>query len=256
MKRIYLALLAVLLLSGLSAAQESIPQVKVQFAKGTSSKTIKATLKGRQTIDYVVRAAAGQVMKVSMKTSNGANYFNVIPPGETDVAIAIGQTNGNNYEGTLPSSGDYKIRVYLMRSAARVNQVANYTLTIGVTGKVQATSNASASTKTSNDTIDRAAQGKFNATGPVTCAQHAGQPMGQCDMGVARASGGTATVVVKLPDGRKRMIFFTNGKATGSDWSQADGGNGKFSVTKEGDLYKITVSNERYEIPEAVVFGG
>jgi len=101
----------------------------------------------------------------------------------------------------------------------------------------------------------RAGQGKFDATGKRPCAQAKGQPMGQCPFGVARDSGGTATVSITLPDGRKRAIFFENGKAIGADLSQADG-NMDFSYTKEADLYIINAGNERYEIPEAVIYGG
>ena len=36
--------------------------------------------------------------------------------------------SGNQYEGTLPENGEYKIRVYMMRSAARRNEKANYRL--------------------------------------------------------------------------------------------------------------------------------
>lgn len=38
--------------------------------------------------------------------------------------------------GTLPVDGDYTVRVYLMRSAARRNETAEYTLTVGITGQV------------------------------------------------------------------------------------------------------------------------
>jgi hypothetical protein len=30
----------------------------------------------------------------------------------------------------------------------------------------------------------------------------------------------------------------------------------RFRATKRADLYKIDAGNERYEIPEAVIFGG
>jgi hypothetical protein len=63
-----------------------------------------------------------------MVTDNGANYFNIIAPGKADEAMFIGSTSGNQYEGVLPASGDYKVRVYLMRSAARRDEVANYRL--------------------------------------------------------------------------------------------------------------------------------
>ena len=118
-----------------------------------------------------------------------------------------------------------------------------------------AESNAGVDDEDSANSAVRAGQGKFDATGKIPCAQAKGQPMGQCSFGVARDGGGTATVSVNLPDGRKRAIFFENGKPTGADLSQADG-NMDFSYTKEADLYMIKAGNERYEIPEAVIYGG
>jgi hypothetical protein len=109
--------------------------------------------------------------------------------------------------------------------------------------------------KSQASSSERAGQGQFDATGKIPCAQYKGQPMGQCSYGVARDGGGSATVVVTRPDGRKRAIFFEKGKAIGADLSQADG-NMDFSATKEADLYKIKAGDERYEIPEAVIYGG
>ena len=102
---------------------------------------------------------------------------------------------------------------------------------------------------------ERAGQGQFDARGPVGCAMQPGQMMGQCQAAVARDGGGTATVVVTRPDGRKRFIFFEKGKAVSADLSQADG-NMTFRATKSSDLYRIDAGNERYEIVEAMVFGG
>ena len=92
----------------------------------------------------------------------------------------------------------------------------------------------------------RAGQGKFNATGKIPCAQAPGQPMGQCGFGVARAGAGSAVVSVTMPDGRRRMIMFENGKATGADLSQADG-DMSFSAKKGADLYMIRAGKERYD---------
>jgi len=66
--------------------------------------------------------------------------------------------------------------------------------------------------------------------------------MGQCDFGV---DGDAATIVVTLPDGRKRPIFFENGKAVGADTSQADGDK-PFRVEEEADLYLIRVGDVRF----------
>ena len=38
----------------------------------------------------------------------------------------VGSTSGNQFEGTLPANGDYKVRVYLMRSAGRRGEAAKY----------------------------------------------------------------------------------------------------------------------------------
>jgi len=106
-----------------------------------------------------------------------------------------------------------------------------------------------------DDSALRAGQGKFDATGKIPCAQDVGQPMGQCEFGVARAGGGYATVVIKKPDGRTRAIYFRMAKPMGADTSQADG-YPEFRSTKENDLHLIRIGNERYEIPDAVVLGG
>jgi heat shock protein HslJ len=106
-----------------------------------------------------------------------------------------------------------------------------------------------------DDSSLRAGQGRFDATGPLSCAFAAGQPMGQCEFGVARAGGGYATVVIRKPDGRTRAIFFRMGRAIGADTSEADGAK-SFRATREGDLSMIRVGDERYEIPDAVILGG
>lgn len=105
------------------------------------------------------------------------------------------------------------------------------------------------------DSSLRAGQGAFDATGPIACAQADGEPMTWCNLGVARDGGGTATVVITRPDGRTRAIFFIDGVANGADTSEADGYH-EFSAERQGDVTLIRVGPERYEIPDAVIFGG
>jgi hypothetical protein len=98
-------------------------------------------------------------MNISMATNNGANYFNIMEPGETEVAIFDGSTRSNQYEGTLSKSGDYKIRVYMMRSAARRNEVANYRLEMIISNP----ENSSGGDATVSGT-------NYNATGNIPCS--------------------------------------------------------------------------------------
>ena len=131
-----LLLVAAIALTSLVAptfAQDARREV-VQFASGTSSATLKDKITGYESVEYVLGAAAGQTMTVSMKTDNASAYFNVIPPA-SDEAMFIGSTSGNDFTATLHANGDYVIQVYLMRNAARRNEVANFTLTVGVSGK-------------------------------------------------------------------------------------------------------------------------
>ena len=106
-----------------------------------------------------------------------------------------------------------------------------------------------------DDSALRAGQGSSTPSGPLPCAWQAGQPMGQCEFGVARAGGGYATVVVTQSDGRTRAVFFRMGIPVGADTSQADG-YGMFRATKESDLTAFGSATSDYEIPDAVVLGG
>lgn len=241
MKTLSLALAFAALATTLPALAE-IQTQPVQFKKGTSSATINGSIKGDKIVDYVLRAKMGQRMQVLFKPSNDSAYFNVLPPGSEGEAIFIGSNEGNEWTGTLPASGEYKVRTYLMRNAARRNESSTYTLSIDIAAM-------------SASHIERAAQGQFDATGSIPCAANKGQPMTTCQMGVARGTGGSASVKVTFADGHSRFIFFENGQATGADLSQADG-DMSFSVSKESDLYKIQAGHERYEIYEAVIFGG
>jgi hypothetical protein len=114
---------------------------------------------------------------------------------------------------------------------------------------------AAASSSKRPPASERAGQGRFDASGPVDCAEHPGQPLRQCQAAVARDPGGTATIVVTRPDGRKRAIFFENGNPVGADLSQADG-NMKFHGINRGGMFHIEAGDERYEFIEAFVFGG
>lgn len=226
------------------AQSSNIRTQRVQFKPGTNSATIQGTIKGYQTVDYMVNAKQGQSMTVSMATKNTATYFNILEPGQTEVAIFNGSTSGNQFKGTLKQSGNYRIRVYMMRSAARRNEVANYRLEINVAGTGSTSSGGDATVPGTN----------YNATGNIPCSIGGGQPTTSCPFGVIREGKGNGTVTITKPDGRKRVIFFQSGKAIRYDQSQAD--RGTFSASRQGDLTIIRIGQERYEIPDAVIFGG
>jgi hypothetical protein len=133
MKTLGLSLL--LLFSSLPAlAADDIREERVHFQAGTSGATVKGHLRGRDDVDYVLKAKAGQHMTVELHSDNPQNYFNILPPGSSDEAIFVGSSSGNRFDGTLPDSGDYRVRVYLMRAAARRDEQAHYSLNIHIGG--------------------------------------------------------------------------------------------------------------------------
>ena len=79
------------------------------------------------------------------------------------------------------------------------------------------------------------ARGKFEANGNIFCVRALGQPMTQCEFGIARAGGGYSTVLMAKPDGRTRAIFSRMGKAICADASEAERNVGKFRAAGEDD---------------------
>jgi hypothetical protein len=170
-------------------AEGDLRTERVHFAKGASNAVVKGTITGYQTVDYVLGAAKGQSMNVSMATDNTASYFNILAPGETEVAFFNGSMGENQYEGVLPATGDYKIRVYMMRSAARRNEKANYRLEMNVTDATHGASGGDALVPGTG----------YHATAQISCVAERGKPMSQCDAGVKRTAGG-GSVHVTTPD--------------------------------------------------------
>lgn len=214
----------------------------VQFAKGKLSTTIKGVVKGDQAIDYTLRGKAGQTMSVDLKSNKGGNSFNVLPPG-SEAAIAIGDTLGNKWTGQLPTDGEYRIRVFLNRSAARRNETAKYTLTVGITGHFDA----------------KVAGTNYHATGTVPCSVGT-DPEGSsnCSFGVVRSGPGKAEVHlapigfdVILHKDAVRVLHFSGNSVTSPN------PDAKVQFTKQDDNWSVSVDDFNfYIIPDAVISGG
>lgn len=109
-------------------------QSRIAFAPGSSSKTIRGVIAGREGATYRIRVSAGQRLSVGLRTRNGSTYFNVSPAGGGE-ALFIGSRDGDIFDGIAPYSGDYVIDVYLMRNAARRGEASQFTLNVEVTGR-------------------------------------------------------------------------------------------------------------------------
>lgn len=234
-----------------AVSAQGVRQQRVSFARGASSAAVQGSVKGDDTIDYVLGARAGQTMRVTLKSSSASNYFNVLPPGSETAIANTSASTSNSWAGALPADGDYRIRVYLMRSAARRGESANYTLTVAITG---------AAAPPQARTGDAKVPGTpFHATGAVPCSVGTdARESAQCSFGVIRQGGGRAEVHLQSPgfdvalhkDG-VRVLRFAGDAVTSANASE------KVTVEKHGDMYLVSVNGYYfYSIPDAVIVGG
>jgi hypothetical protein len=231
-------------LVSMAAADAGIRQEKVQFAKGASSTLIKGQIKGDTTIDYVVRAAAGQTLSVKLQKTNPQNYFNVMSPGSTGSAMFVGDS-GESYAGVLPTDGDYIVRVYLMRAAARRGESSDYTLTVGASGMALGPNSAS------KDALIPGTS--YHASAKVKCVPAFETAPRECDAFVIRR-GFDGTATIDIPGSAdKRSILFIKGKPTASNAQAVDA----LTSERKGDVTIVKLgTSERYEIPDVLVTGG
>ncbi len=246
---LFTATLFTALIAAQVQADDQMRTERVHFAPGATSAVIAGSIEGRESLDFLLSARAGQTLKVTMETDNSANYFNLIPPDAEDVAVYTG-SNGpefNQYEGELDLDGDWKIRVYLYRAAARRGERADYRLDISITGAPDPSA-----ARAANDFGPR----QWDARGHLGCAR-GGQPMqtGGCPFKVIRyRTEAGATVFVQGAERRgeprsERTLYFQQG-----DWSTPT--SDPVSATKRADLWILSVGDEVYEIPEAILGGG
>lgn len=255
MRRLAVLAVLVLALPGPPAGAQQAQRERIHFEHGQSGTTVRDRISGRGSHEYLLGVREGQMLAVRLESPRGAVAFNVFEPGRRPgeaEALFRGEVSGNALEVRTSHSGDYLIQVFQNRAAARRAEQAAFTLHVAVTGGAPG---GQAGPPPRQDSPARAAGGAFDATAEIPCAVGSGAPMGRCPAGVARGPGGEATVLVTLPDGRKRALFFARGRLLSTDASQADGA-GRPQVRREGDLTTIRLGRERYEVPDAFVQGG
>jgi hypothetical protein len=243
-------LLAAGLLAGAALAQQT--GQRVDFAAGETQATVEGALSGFGTGTHVVAAGAGQTLAVTLTADNPQTAFNVYAPGTAPGEGAVlynGARQGPAFEAKVPASGDYTIQVYLSRAAARRSEASSYSLEVALTGEAEPATEAPAQPSPEDALVPGT---NFHAVGEIPCAVAPDQPMGACGFGVRRSApgSGSGAVTVTLPDGNERLIRFEGGAATGSN------GTGPFGASHEGDLTTVTVGDERYQIPDSVIWGG
>ena len=105
-----------------------------------------------------------------------------------------------------------------------------------------------------DDSKRRARKRDFDATGQIPCAQERGQALGKCGAAVARSGGGDATVVATFPNGFARSLYFVHGEFVSASATMSGVGTDTDWRLEKG-VHLIRVDDQRYELPDALVFG-
>lgn len=216
MKKLFINLLAITFLSAPLWSSAEAASKPVQFTKGKSSTTIKGTVKGGEDMDYVLRAKAGQTLKVDFKAGKGAAYFNVVPPNSTYEALFVGMNEGDHYSGTLPADGDYIIRVYLKGDAKDSGKPVSFTINVGIpaSGKSESNSKAEVSETSAAEKACLAA-----------VAKQVGVKSSQLKVGDVSTSEAATVVMVQVPEATAPWKCFSDkkGNVSGVEFTGSEG---------------------------------
>src|SRR5713226_730879 len=103
--RLSFCLAATAIIALMSSA--TLAQTRVYFARGATRATVRGYLRGiRDEANFVLRARAGQHMRVEIRGRGATRGMVTFPSGQGD-----GQPGGVIFDGILPDTGDYGIRV-------------------------------------------------------------------------------------------------------------------------------------------------
>ena len=103
----------------------------MRFARGASSAELRGEVRGYDYVDYLVGARAGQRLSITLTRTSGQAFFLVRAPG-SDENLFDGSLSGDRFTTVLPATGDYRVRVLMMRAFARRGGRSPYRLGVAI----------------------------------------------------------------------------------------------------------------------------
>src|SRR5437762_6195620 len=89
------------------AVSVAVAQTRIYFGRGATRTTARGYLRGmRDEVNYVLRAKAGQHMRVEIRGRGPTRGMVTFPSGEGE-----GGPGGEVFDGSIPDTGEYRIRV-------------------------------------------------------------------------------------------------------------------------------------------------
>jgi hypothetical protein len=122
---------------GGSMPAASATAAEVKFPPGAFGTMLEGAIVGDDFFDYSLRANAGQTLYLDLSVDgtngDGTIYFNVLPPGSSGEAIYNSSMDGNSgVTLTLPETGAYVVRLYLMGNDRDTDKTVGYNLDVSI----------------------------------------------------------------------------------------------------------------------------
>ncbi len=112
-----------------AATKTSLPvATRINFARGATEAVVNSTVQAGQTLTYVAGAAKDQVMMVTLGTASNGATLSVFGADGTQL---LSPTHQGNWQGLLPSTQDYYLRV------AGGGSEQNFNLNIIIAARIQ-----------------------------------------------------------------------------------------------------------------------
>lgn len=129
-RRALSAIVAAVAISGWLAPVASAQQ-PLYWGPGEDTAVVRGSITGDQFSDYSFSAKGGTGLEVELNAANLSLNFNII---EANSAAAIkadpSPVSVRSWKGTIPQSGNYRIRLYLLGAARDEGKTVEFTLTV------------------------------------------------------------------------------------------------------------------------------
>lgn len=111
------------------AVNSPITQYTVPFDTNAHSQMVsyRKAFQGYEIHDYLFSAQKGEKLRAVLISDNQHNHFNLLPKGSLRT-LFTGSIAGQKMAYTFTKSGEYIVRVYLTRQAAKRDERADYLL--------------------------------------------------------------------------------------------------------------------------------
>lgn len=129
-----LPLLLLTLVAALAGPRNEQRSERIHFSEagslgGMRATQVKASIRGYQTMEYLIEAKTGQSLDLDLHSNNSATGFRISAPAAPRPMYGTsGQSS--RFQGTLPRDGTYRVEIYLKEGAAENGERAAFSLDI------------------------------------------------------------------------------------------------------------------------------